>query len=227
VRQQGTAVMGSSSVLNNPTTCYQGSSCLQITQPAPTRTSNSNDIGRYQLAAALPAAVDGTDLWYGWAMKYSPNWDATQIDHTRSYFLGTGGFRYTSTPRNGPGANLGAWENPAAGNVAYWRSGLDLTSSVGNMSTGATWLGPVVTGRWVTFVEHVRWSTRSDGTMEWWRDGVKMGQYDGATFGSKSPPPKAEYRLGIYEGTKVDVDRSIYYDNVRVGTSYAAVDPAH
>ncbi|MBA3529820.1 MAG: heparin lyase I family protein [Propionibacteriaceae bacterium] len=222
VRSESTAVMGSSTVLNNSTTCYRGSRCLKITQPAPTRTSNTDDIGRYQLGANTGNASEGQDRWYGWALQYAPGWDISQLASGRQYFLGTGGFRYTATSANGPGGNLGATHNAADANKPYWYSSIDLASIVGGTKVGGMFLGPIVVGQWVTFVQHVRWSTGSGGNVEWFRDGMKMGEYNGPTFGQTSP---AEFRVGIYEGTNVNADRTILYDNVRIGTSRAAVDP--
>jgi hypothetical protein len=81
----------------------------------------------------------------------------------------------------------------------------------------------VFQGQWMDFVYHIKWSTGSTGFREEWRDGVKMGRYDGPTLGTLSP---FEHRIGIYEGTAVNHTRTLYVDNHRVGTSYAAVDPS-
>jgi hypothetical protein len=36
----------------------------------------------------------------------------------------------------------------------------------------------------------------------------------------------AERRIGVYEGTGVTEDRTVFWDNDRIGTSFAAVDPS-
>lgn len=219
VRSESTAIMGASKIATGRG-CYHSRHCLKITQPAPTRTPNSNDIGRYQLAAKDQDVTNGQDRWYGWAIKYANGWDLTQIRDDRQYFLDTGGFRYTSTDANGPGGNL---TNVLVNGQPQWQTGINTSSTVGGATTGLIQLGPVRAGKWVTFVQHVLWSTGHDGKVEWWRNGRKKGEYNGRTF--SVPNPRAEFRLGIYEGTSVNVDRTLLYDNVKIGTSYAAVNP--
>jgi hypothetical protein len=85
-------------------------------------------------------------------------------------------------------------------------------------------MGPVVEGRWIDFVFRVRWSS-SPGTAvrEVWRDGELMGS-------SRRPNVLggSEYRLrvGMYQDRSTRVSRILYYDEVRIGRSYDAVNPA-
>jgi hypothetical protein len=85
-------------------------------------------------------------------------------------------------------------------------------------------LGPIVTGEWMDFVCHIRWSTtETDALRECWRDGVHMGERT-----SLNAVDTGEHRLrvGQYQTTAIDHERTTYVDNVRIGTSYEAVDPA-
>ena len=85
-------------------------------------------------------------------------------------------------------------------------------------------LGPIVSGRWMDFVCHIRWSTTSTNALrECWRDGVYMG----ASRTVNAVAGNRHYlRIGQYQETNIGHTRTTYFDNVRIGTSYAAVDPA-
>jgi hypothetical protein len=84
-------------------------------------------------------------------------------------------------------------------------------------------LGPVVKGKWIDFVVHVRWSDGDDGVREYWRDGVLMGRSTKQNMGTDSP---VIHRMGLYQGASIDHTRTLYWDNHRIGRSYIEVDPA-
>jgi hypothetical protein len=85
-------------------------------------------------------------------------------------------------------------------------------------------MGPIVQGKWIDFVFRVRYSAQEDtGIRQVWRDGVLMGTstkrnvLDGSTY---------RLRVGMYQDDSTTVARTLYYDNVRIGSSYNAVNPA-
>ncbi len=85
-------------------------------------------------------------------------------------------------------------------------------------------LGPIVTRRWMDFVCHIRWSTTAHNAVrECWRDGRYMGaKHSRNAVGARSH----ELRVGQYQDTNLRHRRTTYVDNVRIGTSFRAVDPA-
>jgi hypothetical protein len=85
-------------------------------------------------------------------------------------------------------------------------------------------LGPIVTNKWMDFVCHIRWSTTSSNAVrECWRD----GQYMGARTSRNAVAAKIhKFRIGQYQETNLLHTRTSYFDNVRIGTSYDAVDPS-
>ncbi len=85
-------------------------------------------------------------------------------------------------------------------------------------------LGPIVTNEWMDFVCHIRWSTTSTNALrECWRDGVYMGA---RTSLNAVDTNIHHFRVGQYQTTSIDHERTTYIDNVRIGTSYLAVDPS-
>jgi hypothetical protein len=170
--------------------------------------------------ANMPDGVKGQERWYGYSLSLGSDWNLSQIVNNRQYFFFGPGFRYTQTSVNGPGSALEADRIDA---VPTFYTGSNLSNTVGATTAGRFKVGSVFTNRWMDFVYHIKWSTGSDGFREVWRDGVKVGRYDGPTLGTSSA---FELRTGIYQGTAVNHTRTMYVDNHRVGTSYAAVDPA-
>ncbi len=85
-------------------------------------------------------------------------------------------------------------------------------------------LGPIVAGRWIDVVCHVRWSTTETGALrECWRDGEYRGKRTSLNAANADPH---SLRVGAYQTTTIDHPRTTYVDNVRIGTSYDAVDPS-
>jgi hypothetical protein len=52
-----------------------------------------------------------------------------------------------------------------------------------------------------------------------------MGSWTGRTV-QTSTAASIAHRSGVYEGVKVNTVRTLYVDNDRIGTSFAAVDPS-
>jgi hypothetical protein len=215
VRKEGSGTRGSHVVTTE--TARTGARSMRITLPAST---SGGTVGRYQLVANMPNGKPGDDRWYGFSIKLGNDWDLSQIADNRSYFLGGTGFRYTGTSANGPGANV---DGGMVGGTPTFLMGSNISSSVGTDHTGEQNLGPIVKNQWMDFVLHIKWSTGGDGIRESWRNGVKVGTYQGRTLGTNS---QFEHRMGLYQGTAVNHTRTMYVDNHRVGTSYAAVDPS-
>jgi hypothetical protein len=194
-----------------------GSKSLKITLGAPASDrGGSNDPGRCQATPNYPDARNGSDLWYGWSQYLDSGWSANEMVDSRKYFLGLAGFRLTDTLRSGPGANLDV-------DRSQYYTGINLSGATSDFPIGHADFGGMRFGGWDDFVVHVRWSTSSNGVMEWWRNGVKLSSYTGRTLGAGR---KVARRQGIYEGVGVSQTRVMYVDNDRIGTSYAAVDPS-
>lgn len=95
-------------------------------------------------------------------------------------------------------------------------------------------IGPVVTGKWVDWVFHVKWSDQSDGLLEVFMDGVKVYTYTGITMETL---PEGNYvKLGIYfwpftnrPGSSNQTEIITYIDEYREGNEKASfndVNPA-
>ena len=85
-------------------------------------------------------------------------------------------------------------------------------------------LGPIVTNKWMDIVCHIRWSTTATNALrECWRDGTYMGS---RTTRNAVDNVTHRLRVGQYQTTEIKHSRTTYMDNVRVGTSYAVVDPS-
>lgn len=83
-------------------------------------------------------------------------------------------------------------------------------------------LGAYKTGVWTNWVVHAKWSYKSDGLLEIWRDGKLVARKTGPnTYNDKRGP---FFKIGIYkpqwksrpERSQTDT-RVVYFDQVRVG----------
>ncbi len=215
VRKEGGGLHGSHVITTER--ARTGRRSMKITVPAdPSR----HTADRYQLAAGMPNGVDGDERWYGFSMALGHDWNLRQIKDNRSYFFSVFGFRYSGPSTNGPGGNLDA---DLIGGAPRFLIGSNLSGAPGADHVGEAMLGTVVKGRWMDFVVHIKWSRGGDGLREVWRNGVKARSYHGRTLGIGAP---FEHRIGLYQGVGVEHTRTLYVDNHRVGTSYAAVDPS-
>jgi hypothetical protein len=172
------------------------------------------------------------DEWYGFSLYYGTDWDLTQVSGSRWHnpvaFRMEGGngslnFSGDMDLNNGTGQPYTRFSTPhmilrrntVMHNQGFYDDGLGLDKID---------LGPIVTGEWMDFVCHVRWSTTATNALrECWRDGVHMGARTSVNAISSN---KHTLRVGQYQATSIDHDRTTYVDNVRIGTSYAAVDPS-
>ena len=57
--------------------------------------------------------------------------------------------------------------------------------------------GPLVRGRWIDWVVHVRWSYGPDGLLEVWRDGVQMLRRQGPV--GYNDRRETYFKTGIYK----------------------------
>ena len=134
------------------------------------------------------------------------------------------------------------WRSPpfalqiTAANWEVWSRWDDAPCTVGSYPVGkqqALESTPVVKGRWTDWVFHAKWSYRSDGVLDVWRDGLQTAHHQGPnTYNDQ----KSLYlKVGVYKWpwkalpNPADVaGRVIYYDEVRIAPasgSYAAVAP--
>lgn len=168
----------------------------------------------------------GDDAWYGISIYVDEDWDLNQIGDTREHFLAMFSMRWTdlSTSKNGPGNGIGV-DRVAGDSVPHFVADRETRGwDYPHPGDDRIDLGPVVKGEWIDFVIHIKWSASPDsGVREYWRDGKLMGRSTKQNMGTDA---EVHHRMGIYQGTAVDHERRLYWDNHRVGNSYAEVNPA-
>ncbi len=177
---------------------------------------------RNQSVADSPNAEDGDDRWYGVSIWIGNSWDLNQLHRGPEEFMNIVGFRWAedADDYNGPGNGINATR---VDGEPIFTSATIVGDPGERESAGRLDLGPVVQGEWIDWVIHIKWSTDDDGLREVWRNGRKVGTYRGPTMSRDLP---VLHRIGIYQGREVDHDRVLYWDNHRIGRSYAAVDPS-
>ena len=158
----------------------------------------------------LPNVGLGNDVYMGWSI-YLPN-DFSYVPNTLANLLVE-------------------WHAEAPMSQAPFHFGIngydgqfyvDLhTSMTGYRPVLQKSVGPMVKGRWVDCVIRTRWAQDSSGIIEFWMDGVKKFSWTGRTWGmQRTVYPVAGYYRTDYNATAV-----VYFDALKVGTSYEAVAP--
>ena len=181
--------------------------------------SDGSSVGRHSSVFGGPIMGAGDEYWFGVSMYIGEDWDLSKLSGS-SYFAHILGFRWQrdSDKYNGPGSGINA-ELVDGSPVFLSRV---TTGDVGG-DTGLLELGPVVKGQWIDWVIHVKWSTGSDGFRYYYRNGALVGEHHGRNMYQDLP---ISHRFGLYEGDQVDHTRTLFWDNHRMGTSYAVVDPS-
>lgn len=150
------------------------------------------------------------ERWIGVSI-YFPNDGSTNDD--------TSIFQMYARPTNG------AWPPPPFqlqmnnGRLRMTRYGL--STSTPTIDRNQHWdLGAVPRGAWVDFVFHLVGSTGSSGIFDVWVNGERKVNYRGATVADN----RTWYnKMGVYVGlgNNASRDRSLYYDEYRVGNQNA------
>ena len=90
-------------------------------------------------------------------------------------------------------------------------------------------LGPVDKAKWNDWVVHIKFSYRSDGILEIWKNKQKIFSYYGPnSFNDKHLP---YFKIGIYKwgwkdwaGYSPEEKRVLFYDEVRIGDRHASLE---
>jgi len=80
-----------------------------------------------------------------------------------------------------------------------------------------------VPGKWIDFTFHIKWSLSDDGFVEGWTNG---GKWFDKIYAPTMVNRMGNYlKIGIYRGPKADKTNTVYYDEIRIGSSYSEVQP--
>lgn len=137
-----------------------------------------------------------------------------------------------------PDRSLGEnWRRPAL-SIRTWDDKLKLVNhwdsrSVTPSRKGVdtqTWdLGAIPKGQWIDLVVHAKWSYKSDGLLEVWKNGKLVVRKTGPnTYNDKTGP---FFKIGIYKRQwknnpeeSTTTKRVIYFNQVRVGDASASYE---
>jgi len=159
----------------------------------------------------------GEEQYIGWSTYFPADFPA--IGGTDPFYVF---FQFHGPPYNGS-PPLG-FEVGTDGQLALSRSA--------RYGYDQVWTAPLARDRWVDFVVHVKWSMDEDGFVELWLDGrrqtfsvnglqrLPMQTIEDDQLDGVQTIPTNYRRRGIFPGAI-----TIYHDEVKVGTSYAAVAP--
>lgn len=165
----------------------------------------------------------GGDLWYGWSLLVP----ADYADPPGDQFQILGQWHQRPTAPT-PGARPRLDGPPPLAIYLVQDHGRPVLLLIAQPTSHAPprRLGgrPIRRGTWTDLVVHLHASTGRDGFVEAWLDGQPWT--GGKKFGPTLYTPVSNYlRLGLYRGKGVPTVNTVYYDEVRLGSSYRAVAP--
>lgn len=175
----------------------------------------------------FPNDPEQSEGWYGWSFLVPDD--------------------YAEAPREDMFQILGQWhDQPPAGKkwkdyashppvlaVRYGtrdgRRGIEITYGLAGGNKGVIARTPIEKGKWIDLVFHVRWSQKSDGFVEVFKDGAPLtpGGKDGhKVFGANMYNASPNYlKLGLYRQDGFETTNSVLYDELRLGPSRTDVEP--
>jgi len=172
----------------------------------------------------------GSERWYAFRVMLEPGY---QNDPTSSEIVA----QWHDVPDRNLGEN---YRNPPLSLVVRngnWRVRSRWDSkplTVDNTPEGSAivWEGAYQSGVWTDWVFHVKWSSGTDGLVEVWKDGAKVGTQQGpSTYNDQIGP---YFKYGMYKSdwnssvnptpSIITTPRISYFDEVRVGDAGATYE---
>ena len=160
----------------------------------------------YRTEVSGPGSQVGKEYWYGFSIFLPDDYVPDKVWEIVAQWHGVPDFKIGEDWRN-PVMALsttgGKW-----GLVSRWDAKPNTFES-GKRRYGGTKqydLGPYRRGAWTDWVVHVRWSYRSDGLLQVWKDAKKVVEQKGPNaFNDKKGP---YFKMGLYKGWKNPKNRS-------------------
>lgn len=165
----------------------------------------------------------GRALWYGWSLFLPLDYAHPPGDQ----FQILAQWHHRPVVKN-PRRRFAVTGPPPLALYLVPHEGQDLLILIGQSSPKAPprHLGtrPIRRETWNDLVVHLKSSIGSDGFVEAWLNGRPFT--DGRMYGPTLYNAVSNYlRLGLYRGKGVPTTNHVFYDEVRLGDSYAAVAP--
>jgi hypothetical protein len=135
------------------------------------------------------------DRWFAFSLLFPADWEVDRMSQD-----------VVVQWHQSPDRELGeAWRSPplalcVLGDRMHLEARWDaraVTPAEGPQGKAVVGLGPLVRGRWVDWVVHVRWSFGPDGLVEVWRDGVSMASRRGPV--GYDDRRQTYFKTGIYK----------------------------
>ena len=152
----------------------------------------------------------GTDRWYTFRVFLSEPWQKSTKNEVIAQWHSTRDKILGDTRGRGPPLALRVIDGHFRISFGWDK---DFRSKGRSLARYTLWYGPVITGRWVEWTVHARWSYEDDGIMQIWRDGELIADRNGPN--TYNDLRGVYLKLGSYHPPE---PRSILIDDVRIGS---------
>ena len=163
---------------------------------------------------AAGIVTPGMEMWFSWSMLLDPSFSLSQPWMTL-FQLHSGNTNYdASSPLNG-------WPNPGWPGLIASNDTLAFGLGPDVNSPGQVWIGKLsdYRGKWTDLAIHAKFSTGSDGLLEFYVNGVKVGTKTGPNMvyaTTNGTPPWYYMKQGYYRSADVGSTDSVYQTPILV-----------
>jgi len=167
------------------------------------------------------AAEFGKTYWYGFSVFIPEDWQIDPLPVTLAQWHGVPDKLLLEQGRTPPlrlaivggeVAVVSHWSDKRVNQMPFSAFTAD--------GSAVLWRAPLVTGQWTDWLFKVRWSTRTDGEIDLWRNGVRVAKQKGPNAYRDIFAPY--FKLGLYvpDWAYINVggqaqSHTIYFDSVR------------
>ncbi len=185
--------------------------------------------GKYAVAMTIPGTTNGRGICCGSRSEIEPN--IGQIHSGDELYFGFSTLLGEGFPTEAAWQTITQWKNEGDGSPP-----LELSVEAGRYRLSGGFghpdgpepfrarIGPAVTGQWVDWVFHIKFSPDPDiGYVEIWQGNKLVLPRFQPASGTMYPNPDGEatsyLKTGYYRNGDISAPGTIYFDNWRVGTS--------
>lgn len=167
------------------------------------------------LSTIQDRAYEGEELWYRWATYFPEDWVFNPYWHVFTQWH--------------QGLDYGMGSPPVAFCIdkygyLYLTHMSGYYDSLQQWGAGTMWRTPLVKGRWIEFLFHVKWSRSwTEGFIELWVDGVHVVPL---TYTANMDSDGLVYlKQGLYRNRATTITQTVYHDGMKIGRTREEVEP--
>ena len=166
---------------------------------------------------AAGIVTEGSEMWFSWSMYLASDFSLTQPWATLFQL-------HAGNTNLDPSSPLNGWPNPGWPGINVENGAIAFGLGPDATSPGQVWVGKLADyrGKWTDIAVHAKFSAGSDGLLEFYLNGVKVGTKTGANmvYGTLNGTPRWYYmKQGYYRDASVSSTDTVYQTPILVSVN--------